>query len=213
MGAHKANSKKNTGKSRILTGDTAAEREDKPREMHIFGGQRQQQERSEEEISRYRKPGRQETDRTPAGEERQTQRQSASRPVTGKHRAPDIAIPHSDEVDEGPLAVTAPLSRVKQQPKPSWTDEDEPAGPVGSPQPVRRGDVRIPIVQGRPSEVPLDLKQPTEDAETFGEERERHRLASPRAEDYVFPDEDLLREPQARTDISPEEDADRSRRL
>lgn len=71
------------------------------------------------------------------------------------------------------------------------------------PQPVRRSDVRIPIVQGRPSEVPLDLKQPDEDTETFGEAQERRRRTSPIASTYRFPEMDLLREPQERTDISP----------
>lgn len=106
--------------SRILGGGTAQQnRPAKPSKLHIFGNEREEKQ-DDARLDPYRKPRQQE--QAPV-EERPAA--SASRPVTGKRRPPEIAIPHADEIDEGDIPATVNLARSatgKQQPLPSWAE-------------------------------------------------------------------------------------------
>lgn len=201
----------------------------KPQPMHIFDHDQDGAQTSREDLSRYQRPrDAASTARTasarpaaasaasvqeerPERQQPAQQRTSASRPITGKVRHVRAVEDEADAVDlrqaESPYA---PPKGV-QKPKPSWSDDEfdkTTDRPAVRPAADRIG---IPVVQGsgRPSQ-PLNIKDP--EGENFGERVRTERQKQPDVP-YVYPSRKLLRNPQPRTDISPEEDAVRSRRL
>lgn len=106
-------------------------------------------------------------------------------------------------------AAKESVPHAKQQPKPSWTDDDLP----WEDKPAAPQEVRIPATQ--PS-APADWHKPldiaTGDGDTYGQKALAAKQELPQIP-YVYPGFDLLKLPEAQTGINPEEDAVRAQRL
>lgn len=137
---------------------------------------------------------------------------AASTPAANRSAA--AKQPSVADFDDQPTARSADSVRkpAKQQPKPSWYEDDDIPPWEDKPTPVAPEDVRVPVVQSTSGWEPeLDLAPAKAGVSTYGDkaEEEQLQLEIP----YVYPGLDLLAEPVQQTGISPEEDAMRAQRL
>ncbi len=146
------------------------------------------------------------------------QSRTASAPVAPVSATPtpheeDRPYAHSAKVPPVKPQATGRVSKAapKQQPKPSWTEDDTP--PWEEKPAAPQTEARAPVVaqQSPDGWLPeLDLAPVKEGQATLGQKAAKE---APAPVPYVYPGLELLRNPPEQTGISPEEDAMRAQRL
>ena len=131
--------------------------------------------------------------------------QTASQPPVTPAKPKPAAKPAPKPAPQ-PAPKAAP-----QQPRPSWTDEDQTPPWEDRPEPPQ--EVKVPVVTpGAPAAWHGDLDIVSTEGATYGE-RALAEAESVLDMPYVYPGLDLLKLPEAQQGINPEEDAVRARKL